>query len=69
MNEEQANSTTNSVKCRHCGGYHGVQCPAIKAIEYYEDGVTVKRVEFKTAADYVVPLTAPFFDHNLKPMC
>lgn len=42
-------------ECRFCGMIHGVMCPAVKAIEYFEDG-TVKRVEFKTAADYAAPI-------------
>jgi hypothetical protein len=33
------------VHCGHCGSHHSVQCPRIKAIEYYPDG-TVKRVEY-----------------------
>lgn len=39
-------------KCRYCGTIHGPTCPTIKAIEYYENGI-VKRVEFKTNADYM----------------
>jgi len=63
--------TTNSAsgaKCQYCNGYHPALCPTVKAIEYFENG-KIKRVEFKTAADYLAPLTTPFFDHNLKPMC
>lgn len=30
---------------------HSVQCPSVKAIEYHPNG-KVRRVEFKTAADY-----------------
>ncbi len=32
--------------CLHCGMLHGPTCWRIKAIEYYEDGVTVKRIEY-----------------------
>lgn len=39
-------------KCKWCDMIHGTLCPTVKAIEYFEDGITVKRVEFKTAADY-----------------
>ena len=39
-------------KCRWCNMMHGPTCFLVKAIEFFEDGVTVKRVEFKTAADY-----------------
>lgn len=52
-------------KCGWCGLIHGPRCPSVKAIEYYEDGVTVKRVEFVTAADYVftqppLPISSPW---------
>jgi hypothetical protein len=43
--------------CRWCGNIHGVKCPDVKAIEYFSDGVTVKRVEFMTAADYPAVVT------------
>ena len=48
--------TVNSAKtqnCQWCGMIHttpGV-CSRVKAFEYFPDG-TLKRVEFKTAADY-----------------
>lgn len=45
---------TQITNCQFCGQDHGVQCPAVKAIEYFENG-KVKRVEFKSAADYMVP--------------
>jgi hypothetical protein len=38
-------------KCRFCGMYHGPLCPTVKAFEYHPDG-SLKRVEFKGAADY-----------------
>ena len=41
--------------CRFCGRDHDALCPSVKAIEYFEDGMTVKRVEFKGASDYYVP--------------
>lgn len=34
-------------QCRWCHQLHGPLCPWIKAIELYEDGITIKRVEFK----------------------
>ena len=37
--------------CQWCGSTHTGMCPTVKAIEYHPDG-TMKRVEFKTAADY-----------------
>jgi hypothetical protein len=32
--------------CPHCGMIHQTTCPRIKAIEYNQDGATVKRIEF-----------------------
>ncbi len=33
--------------CRWCGAtWHGLHCPSVRAIEFFQDGVTVKRVEF-----------------------
>jgi hypothetical protein len=49
---------TTITNCRFCGMSHGIRCPSVKAIEYFEDGVTVKRVEFMTASDYYQP--APY---------
>jgi hypothetical protein len=46
-------------KCCYCGALHEVQmCPKIKSIEYFENG-SVKRVEFKTAADFGPQATIP----------
>lgn len=46
-------TTDAAQKCPYCGlPPHPGVCPTVKAIEYHPDGVTVKRVEFKTAADY-----------------
>ena len=50
--------------CRWCGMMHGLVCPLVKAVEYYQDG-SIKRVEFKTAVDYpqlpsyIPPYTPP----------
>lgn len=44
-------STALNNNCRWCGMIHGPICFAVKALEFFEDGITVKRVEFKTAAD------------------
>jgi hypothetical protein len=41
-----------SKECSYCGNIHGPRCPAVRSIEYYQDG-TVKRVEF-------VPMTSVF---------
>ena len=46
-------------KCRWCDTLHGPTCPTVKSIEYFDDGVTVKKVEFKTAADYPMPVSWP----------
>jgi hypothetical protein len=49
-------STTLTIdNCPYCGESHGALCPLVKAIEYFPSG-KVKRVEFKTAADYMQPL-------------
>jgi hypothetical protein len=32
-----------SKECGYCGNIHGPRCPAVRSIEYYQDG-TVKRV-------------------------
>lgn len=53
--------------CRWCGFTHGPQCPVVKSIEFYEDGVTVKRLEYRAASDrllgpvtyYGVPMFPP----------
>ena len=44
-------SIENLPACRWCGHIHGDLCPSVKALEYHEDGTTVKRVEFLTPAD------------------
>ena len=33
--------------CPHCGMLHSTTCPRIKSIEYFQDGITVKKIEFK----------------------
>lgn len=55
--------------CRHCGKSHGVRCPEVKALEYFESG-ELKRVEFMTPADYLAPvMPAPLSTYPLKPTC
>lgn len=60
--------TTNSTSaspdhaCKYCGTYHTTKCPLIKAIDYQEDGVTIKRVEFMTPADYAAPVKIEKWD-------
>ena len=39
--------TTKITNCQFCGQDHGVQCPVVKEVEYFEDGKTVKRVGFQ----------------------
>lgn len=36
--------------CHWCGETHGVKCPYVKSIEYYESG-EVKKVEFFSLAE------------------
>jgi len=39
-------SAINPGSCGYCGMIHQGPCPRIKAIEYYPDGFTIKRVEY-----------------------
>ena len=45
-------SGVNLAECRHCGNYHAGQCPRVKSIEYYPDGI-IKRVEYFGMVDAV----------------
>lgn len=54
-------------KCRWCGMNHETVCLMVKAIEYFDDGVTVKRVEFKVASDYGPMLSAAAAPFPLNP--
>jgi len=36
----------NTSPCPHCGFIHQTTCPRIKSMEYYPDGIVVKRIEF-----------------------
>ncbi len=38
--------------CQYCGNEHATMCPRIKALEFAEDGVTVRRVEFFAPNEY-----------------
>lgn len=58
-----ASSTTTTggwyvaVICPRCKGNHDLrECPQVKAIEYHEDGIRIKRVEFLTPGDYMPPV-------------
>lgn len=57
-------SAIGSGTCGHCGMIHQGQCPRIKAIEYYPDGISVKRVEYHesrpiiSGGQTVIPLDA-----------
>jgi hypothetical protein len=33
-------------RCQWCGGFHTTFCSRVKAIEYYDGGFWIKRVEF-----------------------
>ena len=54
--KSMTNSTSSVPKCQHCGStvLHVGICPTIQAVEYFETGV-IKRIEYKTAADYCFP--------------
>jgi hypothetical protein len=55
--------TVTYVKCPWCGMEHPNKvCSLVKALDFYADGKTVKRVEFKTAVDY--PPAVPVFKGN-----
>jgi hypothetical protein len=41
-----SSSSSPLLQCRWCGEIHGQRCASVKAIDFYPDGVTVKRVEF-----------------------
>lgn len=58
--------TTTITNCRWCGMTHGIRCPSVKAIEYFGDGVTVKRIEFMVASDYH-PVTLGLQHQQLPP--
>lgn len=58
---------TKITNCQFCGGDHGMQCPSVKAIEYYPDG-KLKRVEFKSAADYVPAQSWPSWPFTGPPV-
>lgn len=47
-------------QCLWCGLIHSRLCPAVKAIEYFQNGA-VRRVEFKTETDFrsVIPKMGP----------
>lgn len=45
------------IKCQWCAKEHETVCPMVKSLEYFDTGA-VKRVEFKSAIDYYVPLSA-----------
>jgi hypothetical protein len=43
----QSNTDISNFTCRYCGTIHLVgMCPRIKIIEYYNDGITIKKIEF-----------------------
>lgn len=55
--------TTTISECRHCGKSHGLRCPEVKALEYFESG-ELKRVEFVTPADCVTSImSTPLVPH------
>lgn len=50
---------TTITGCLFCGKSHGLRCPEVKSIEYFEGGQRIKKVEFMTPADYHAPLGLP----------
>lgn len=61
-------SKRTAKKCRWCGNEHGALCHDVKAIEYHANG-RVRRVEFKTASDYIPmsPSPAPSYPLPIGP--
>lgn len=46
-------TTAADLRCRWCAQpSHAGICPLVKALEFHPDGITISRVEFKTAADF-----------------
>lgn len=54
---DTAAAPTTRPPCRWCDVFHAGPCPWVKAIEYYENGVT-KRVEFRQPQP-VIACTVP----------
>lgn len=49
-------SPLQAMKCPWCGQIHqATVCGLVKALEYHQDG-SLRRVEFKTPADYPQPV-------------
>lgn len=52
--------------CPHCGMIHQTTCPKIKAIEYHENGVTVRKIEFHSPRPVASAVPAPvIFNPNI----
>jgi hypothetical protein len=51
--------------CPHCGMIHQTTCPRIKEIEFYPDGIVVKRIEFHPSQPVVS--TNPLRDFVVGP--
>lgn len=56
-----SSAVVSVIVCQWCNGMHTGICPLVKAIEYHLDG-TIKRLEFKTASDYLAPQSPPNYD-------
>ena len=48
--------------CRWCGMLYGAFCPSVRSIEFFDDGVTIKRVEFHSPQpiQQIMAQTAPW---------
>lgn len=55
----------NSTACRWCGFIHGPACPSVKSLEFFADGVTVKRVEYRDPGPAV---TGPYVTTTVYPV-
>jgi hypothetical protein len=47
--------------CPHCGVIHQTTCQRIKSIEYHDNGVTVKKIEFHAPQPVPSPTIHPIF--------
>ncbi len=43
------------MSCPHCGAIHATTCPRIRRIEYADDGVTVRSIEFHAPPPSIFP--------------
>ena len=57
---DNASGQNPPTNCRWCGSIHGPLCPSVKAIEYDETGLIVRRVEFHSPQPFNPPFGWPW---------